>query len=135
MTMPADMELSRLIAQILAVIYLSAAIGGLLNRDFYRSIAEDIYKNRLVTFLMGFLGIIFGMLLIHFHNIWVRDWPVLITIVGWIALLKGINLIAFPQLFRKIAAPFLSETGIRIYPYATLLIGLLFAWLGFFKGQ
>lgn len=126
-----SMELSILISRILAIIYLAAAVGGLFNRDYYRNNADDMYKNSVLTFMMGFIATVFGYLIIHFHPVWDWRWPTLITLVGWIALFKGITLIAFPHLFRRIARPFLGDTGQKLYPWATLLIGLLFAWLGF----
>lgn len=133
MTTASNMELSILIAQILAVLYLAAGIGGLVSGHYYRRIAEDLFKNSALLFCFGFIAIILGLLIIHYHNIWTWHWRVLITATGWLILMRGILLIAFPELFRRLSKPFFSETALRIFPYVVLLVGLLFGWLGFFQ--
>jgi hypothetical protein len=56
---------------------------------------------------------------------------VLITLLGWIALLKGIFLIAFPQFVHVLSERMFADFGSKIFPYATLCLGLLFAYFGF----
>ena len=128
------METSILIAKIIAVVYLSAALGGFFSRDYYRRLAEDIYKNAALTYMMGFMVVILGFLIVHHHNLWVQDWRVLITVIGWIALVKGVAIIAFPQFIQRLSKPFLTEKGQRIIPYVTLSLGLLFGYFGFVCG-
>ena len=128
------MELSVLIAKITAAIYLSAALGGFINRDYYRRIADDIYKNAGLTYMAGFMAVVVGFLVVHYHNLWVKDWTVLITIIGWLALVKGVLVIVFPGFIRRVAASFSTDRAMNIYPYASLLLGLLFGYLGFLRG-
>ncbi|MBI5883727.1 MAG: hypothetical protein HZB91_11560 [Elusimicrobia bacterium] len=125
------MELSILIARITSVVYLSASLGGFINRDYYRKIADDMFKNTALTYLMGFMAIIFGSLIVHHHNRWVKDWTVLITIIGWLALIKGVFIIVFPGSIQQWSEPFLTDNALKLVPYGTLLMGLVFGYLGF----
>jgi len=125
------MELSILIAKITAVIYLSASLGGFFSRDYYRRLADDMYKNAALTYMMGFMAVIVGFLIVHYHNLWVRDWTVLITIIGWLSLIKGIIIIVFPKFIHRLSGLFLTEKTLKIYPYVTLFLGLLFGYFGF----
>ena len=125
------MELSILIAKITAVIYLSASLGGFFSRDYYRRLADDLYKNVALTYMMGFMALIVGFLIVHYHNLWVRDWTILVTIIGWLSLIKGIFIIVFPKLIRRLSESFLTEKTLKIYPYVTLFLGLLFGYFGF----
>jgi uncharacterized protein YjeT (DUF2065 family) len=127
------MELSLLIAKITAVIYLSASLGGFLSRDHYRRLSEDIYKNAGLTYMIGFLAVIVGFLIVHYHNLWGKDWTVLITIMGWLALIKGVLIIVFPKFIQRLSKSLLTDRALQIYPYVTLLIGLLFVYLGFWS--
>ena len=45
----------------------------------------------------SFLAIIIGLINILFHNIWEVDWRIIITLLGWIALAKGIMMFIAPQ--------------------------------------
>lgn len=51
--------------------------------------------------ILSILGIIIGLLNILAHNLWVKDWRVIITLFGWFSLLKGISQFAFPQFSSK----------------------------------
>ena len=125
------MELSILIAKITSVIYLSAALGALFSPDHYRKISDDIFKNAGLSYLTGFVALIIGFLIVHYHNFWVGDWTVLITIIGWLALIKGIIIIAFPQFIHKLSEMIFTGLGLRIFPYTGILMGLLFGYFGF----
>jgi hypothetical protein len=39
------MQLSKLIAKIAAVIYLSASLGAFFSADYYRKVSEDLFNN------------------------------------------------------------------------------------------
>jgi len=69
------------LAKIAAVIYLSASLGGFISRDYYRRLSEDMYWNAGLTYMMGLLAVIVGFLIVHYHNLWAKDWTVLITII------------------------------------------------------
>jgi hypothetical protein len=111
--------------------YLSASVGAFFGADHYRKIADDLFSNAGLTYLAGFITVIIGLLIVTFHNRWTKNWTVLITILGWLALVKGISLIAFPQFVRGLSERMFTDLGSRVFPYASLCIGLLFAYFGF----
>ncbi len=47
--------------------------------------------------ITAFVAIIMGLLNILSHNIWVNDWRLIITLIGWISLFTGIMLFMFPN--------------------------------------
>jgi len=42
------------------------------------------------VYLSGLVWFILGLCVVQVHNIWVRGWPVLITLAGWSFLLLGV---------------------------------------------
>lgn len=50
-----------------------------------------------VTFLNGMLLFIAGISILRNHNLWVRSWPVVITLVGWFGVFSGLFRIFFPE--------------------------------------
>lgn len=127
------MELSILIAKIIGVIYLSFGVGLLFNPQFYKNEIPKLIENTSYLILGGFLAIIIGLLIVDNHNYWVKNWTVVITIIGWIALLKGILLLAFPTLSKIYKPLFKSENFYKILGPLVLIFGLLFTYLGFFN--
>jgi len=127
------MELSRLVAKIISVIYLSAGVGAIFSADHYRRLLDDMFKNAALTYLMGLTAAILGLLLVNYHNIWATHWTVLITIIGWLALIKGVIIIAFPKFVHRFSKPILEGRGFLLFPYIAIFMGLLFGYLGFFS--
>ena len=80
------------ILQILGLAYLSVGLGALINPEFYKKILTAYTKNLPVIYLNSFIIFGIGFLLVSFHNVWVFDWPVLVTVLGWTAFLKGVFL-------------------------------------------
>ena len=46
------------------------------------------------------------------HNRWEGNWPVLVTVVGWLALLGGLSRILFPTRLSLIAVGAVHHTGV-----------------------
>ncbi len=51
--------------------------------------------------ILSILGIIMGLLNILAHNLWVKDWRIIITLFGWFSLIKGVSIFAFPGFANK----------------------------------
>lgn len=49
-----------------------------------------------VVYLNGTLLFVAGLALVRAHNLWRRDWTVLLTLTGWVALLLGLYRMFFP---------------------------------------
>ncbi len=48
-----------------------------------------------LTYLNGFVLLLFGWYIVSKHNIWIWEWPVLITIMGWATTLLGLYRLFF----------------------------------------
>jgi hypothetical protein len=125
------MQLSKLIAKMAAVIYLSSSLGAFFSADYYRKVSEDMLNNAGLTYLAGFVTVIIGLLIVNYHNIWAKNWTVLITFLGWLALLKGILLIVCPGLVHSLSEGMLTDRGLKLFSYSSLCLGLLFGYFGF----
>lgn len=124
------MELSILIARIAAALYLATGIAILNGNLNLKKSYKELKKDHSLTLMLGAGTLFLGMLIINLHNIWVKDWRVLITIIGWVLLTEGILYIVSPKkllsLFKKLPT---NQLGWGIF---TICAGLLFGYLGFF---
>ena len=66
-----------------------------------------------VTYLNGTLLLIAGLSIVRAHNRWAIGWPVLVTLVGWVAILLG--------LFRMFA-PEAQQAPQNSFTYAVLVV-------------
>ena len=81
----------------------------------------------------GLIALVIGMVFVLAHNIWVKDWPVLITIFGWLGLLKGVSLIFAPKAMTKWSKSLLKKREFIFFGSAFYLVfGLILGWFGYF---
>ena len=91
------MGLSLLIAKIFSGVYIASGIAVLVGSVDLGKIIDEFEKSSALIFFSGCAGIIFGVTLVHFHNIWINNWTVLITILSWLMLIGGITVVIFPK--------------------------------------
>ena len=85
------MDISRGIAAILGPVIMATTALETLNFEIW----EGIHPT--TVFLNGTLWFIGGLAIVRFHPIWVRDWRVLVTLLGWVALLAGLYRMTAPE--------------------------------------
>ena len=120
------------IFQLAGLVYLSVGIGIITNRAFYSKMVASFMENVAAYYLGGLTALAIGYLLVTFHNVWVWDWPVLITIFGWMALIKGVFLLAAPKAAAQVSNYFIKNVKfINIWAAVAIILGVLFCWLGF----
>lgn len=126
------MQAAEIIARIIGPVYLIAGIGMVVNADFYRRMVEDFTKSPALICLSGYFATIFGLLILAFHRSWATDWTVLVTLIGWVALLEGAVLLIAPGLFDRIFKLFLVPPArLRYWAVVPLLMGIAFSALGY----
>ncbi|MHC4742252.1 MAG: hypothetical protein ACYS8Z_10085 [Planctomycetota bacterium] len=120
------------IFQILSLLYVAVGIGILINPDFYRKVFEDFTESPSVLYLGGAIALAIGYLIVAFHNTWAMDVSVIVTIIGWIALLKGLVILIRPKIMIAICKAILKEKGtLKIEAIAIIILGLILSFLGF----
>ena len=111
-TMQTSLYLAKLIGPTLIVI----GIGMLINRDGYRDMAREFLGSRALIYLAGLFAFVPGLAMVLAHNVWAADWRVIITILGWLALIGGAFRILFPQEVTRIGTRVIANPS-------TMLIG------------
>lgn len=122
------MEISILIARLIALLYIFVAIGMLTDSRFYKAVFKDYREGASSVYYGGLLAFVAGFLVVSFHNRWEPSFFFPVTIFGWFALIKGAVLLVYPQILvrPKIRAPHYYAVAVL-----GLGIGLYFFWLGF----
>lgn len=124
-------ETTKLILQIFGPLYLIAGLSLILNKDFYKSIFDDLAKNTFSYFFFGYLIIAFGLLIILNNNSWNTFPEGLVTFIGFAALTKGSMMLVFPNEFKKMAMAFNNEAYLTFSSILAIVIGLYICWLSY----
>jgi uncharacterized protein YjeT (DUF2065 family) len=68
----------------------------LVNLGSFPAIIESVSRDPALIFLSGVLLFVAGVAIVRVHNRWTSDWSVLVTALGWLAVLGGIGRMLFP---------------------------------------
>jgi len=85
------------------------------------TLASEFFKSPLFVWFAGALLLFGGLLIIAFHQHWSSFAAVLISLLGWILALRGVVLMAAPELYERAA------TSMGSIPIVRLLFGILVA--------
>ena len=88
-------------------------------------------ENEESFFLWGFISLIIGVAMVLTYNVWTWDWQVIITLLGWGALLKGLCLLFCPEFMKVWAKKINNEKWMPIWLIILLLVGLVITYFGF----
>ena len=126
------MSTSIFIAQLLGPTLLVAGLGIMVNKDTYLAMAKNFLDNTGMIYLAGFMTLIAGLAITNTHNIWIMGWPVIITIIGWLAIVGGIFRMAFPNYVAEIGTSMMHKTGgLNMIAVFTGLLGAVLTWYGY----
>ena len=127
------MDTSIFLARIIGPLFGVVGIGVLLNTKHYGAMATDFIKNAELYYFSGATAFVVGMAIVLQHNLWVADWRVVLTILGWMSIIKGTARILFPKLGAQVAGSYIeSESMLRGGSILIMAIGAWLAYKGFY---
>lgn len=62
----------------------------LFQRENIAAAMTEAVEHRGIFVILAIFTFIIGLILVATHNIWVMDWPVVITVIAWLVLLNGL---------------------------------------------
>ena len=82
-----------------------------------------------VQYLWGVINMLIGLTILSQYNWWAWNLPLLITLLGWVTLIRGVMALFVPQLLMKFV---MNEPGwVKIKGIIPLVWGFGLCWLAF----
>ncbi len=126
------METTIILARMLAVLYITIGLGILLNRERYTKIYQELLNSPALLYVSGIVVLLIGWFIVSIHNEWETGWPLVITIFGWVALIKGALILALPRAMQALATRFLKKGQAMTWEGLFALgLGIVMTYLGF----
>lgn len=126
------MDTSIFLARLLGPILLVLAVGLVAFQDSWRAMAKEFIANRPLVFLTGFLTLLGGLAIVNTHNVWSGGWPVVITVLGWLAIVGGVARMLFPRAVNEVGDRMLgNKTYLTAAGLAEGAIGLWLCYVGY----
>ncbi len=125
------MDATLFFAQIWGPILVAVGLGVFVSRSYYVKIYRDLENDALAALTFGMVAVAAGIFQVHAHNLWGNFSQVVISLLSWALLIKGLIFIIIPKLANRGGDWILGAKLIPAVGVATLIIGLYISWVGY----
>ena len=105
------------------------SIPLIFSKEFRTAMLENIKNNDGFLLVIGYICLLIGLPFVILHNVWELSVLGLVTLMGWMTLIKGIFFLAKPSIVKKKE---LSEKNLKIRGLIGALIGLGLMYCGYY---
>jgi len=120
------------IAKLMGPILFVVALSVLINEKSTRAMAKDVLGSPALIYIFGIVDLLLGLVIVAVHNLWVLDWRVIITLIGWISIVRGVVRILFAPYIMKKAPKLLKTQGLLMgIAIVMLVLGAVLSYYGY----
>jgi hypothetical protein len=69
--------------------------------EYMKQLFDEFQANPMWPWLFGAILLMFGLIVVAFHQYWRGPAAIIISVVGWIMLIRGIVLLTVPAVYKK----------------------------------
>ena len=126
------MERSHFLAKLIGPVFIAGGLGMLFNTTLYRTMFERALHDHMLIYLSGVIALPVGLAIVATHNDWKWHWPLIITVIGWLAIVGGIVRMVAPQVIEQIGLSILAYPSFFIMDGGiAVLLGVLLSYFGY----
>ena len=122
--MEGSLSTSIFLAKLIGPICVVLGIALLFNNAGFRALAKTYLDNHTFIFLLGLISLPCGLAIVLTHNVWVADWRLVITIIGWLAAVSGTIRLVSPQRAAAMGHSMLANSA------NTVIAGIVYVAIG-----
>ncbi len=125
------MEHSIFLARLLGVILVVGPIIKVVRHKQFAEACERAYASSVVVFVIGALLFVLSTAFVLSHSVWVADWRIVVTLIGWLMLSVSLLQLFVP---RSMAWPMTRLPRARyrcMLDLGQVLLGLYLLYWGF----
>ena len=128
--MQTSIFLARLIGPVMALV----GVSLLVNELAFRKMAQEFLRSPALIFFSGMILMPAGLAVVLSHNVWVANWTVIITLLGWIAVISGAVRVFAPDRATKLGKKVLSYNFTMAAAAFWVIVGAALCYFGFRSG-
>jgi uncharacterized membrane protein len=124
------MTLSNYLAEVWGISIVLISLALLIKPKHLKRLFAEV-ENETMMFLGGIISLIIGVAMVLAHNVWVQNWQVIVTILGWGSLVKGLSVLFLPELIKNWVKKMETAPFLPFALLVMLFIGLALTYFGF----
>jgi hypothetical protein len=126
------MDATMLLAQIWGPVMIAVGLGFFTSPAYYSKVYRDLEKAPFAVLFFGMFAIAAGILQLQVHTIWNTLPQIVITLLGWGLIVKGVICVTFPALADRGGDWALDAKVVPAAGAVILLLGAYLSWIGYF---
>jgi hypothetical protein len=126
------MAFELILGRVVAIFMIVTGVAIAINRKEFASLAKELKKSNISRILGGMMDMVVGLFIVIGHNVWTNDWRVIITIIGWLAILEGSILLFMPHKSLKFVQLWRNPATTYVSALLSIVVGVYLAIQTFF---
>jgi hypothetical protein len=127
---------TRVFARIFGPYLVIIAATAVLRPTDMRALLSGFEANPLWSWVTGAFILLFGLTVVAFHPYWRGAVAVIVSVLGWLVVIKGLFLVAFPHTYLSMVNSAIDAMGWwRSAAVVGVLIGLYLTYVGWMPAR
>ncbi len=118
--------------QLLGIAYTVIGLAILANPKYYKKMIDEYIRSAPVMFFNAFIILALGYFFLMVNSSWSVGLPLIVTVLGWLAIIKGAYILILPQSYVKIAKA-VKLHYLTFEASMAVILGIILLYLGFLK--
>jgi hypothetical protein len=119
------------LARLWGIIALVIALAALVTPARIGAAMADFERSPGLLFITAIFALGIGLIQVMIHNLWTDPTAIIVSLIGWLAIIKGIVLMAVPEPLMKLAAGSAAKPAtVRLYGVMILILAIVLLVLG-----
>ena len=119
-------DTSKFIAGLVGPVLVTVAVSLFVNQSHMADMMDQFARDWALVFVAGIMTLVAGLAIVQTHKVWSGGWPVVITVLGWLAVIGGVARMVLPRE--------MADLGVRFatHPQGALMAAVIPFALGIF---
>lgn len=126
------MDITIFLAQLWGPIMVAVGLGFFFSQKYYVRIYRDLEKAPFAVLFFGMFAMMVGILQVQVHTVWNTLPEIIVSLLGWTLLVKGVVCTTFIGLADRGGDWALSARIVPLAGAGALILGMYLSWIGYF---
>lgn len=125
-------ETTLLVIQLAGPIFVAVGVGFLLNAKYFLGAYKDFENSPMLVITLGMVTMLMGLLIVLNHNLWSSAPEVIVSLLGFGAIIKGVAFFLAPTYVAKLAMSLMHKTLMMVSGAGIVILGGYLSLVAYF---
>lgn len=122
---------TRMFARVLGPFFTITMIAAMVRAADMKQVLSEFTASDVWPYVTGVFVLASGIAIVAFHQFWRGAAAIIVSVLGWLLVVRGILLVGFPGVFASLADRMIGATAAWVTAFVVMiLIGLYLTYVG-----